>query len=155
MFVFLQSVRAAHKPQQLGWGGCPYKRSTAGWVLISKSKIKGRKGINAEMDSSVVVALMLFWTRMIFLAPRWHVLHRFHGSTTFGCLVNCDVWLPTYRIIVKASSFTAGHYWISLTSFLLCCAVSMISDVNTPSSLYVKLNSRSIQYRKNPGVCFH
>ena len=35
MFVFLQSVRAAHKPQQLGWGGCAYKRSTAGWVLIS------------------------------------------------------------------------------------------------------------------------
>jgi hypothetical protein len=44
----------------LGWRGCAYKRSIAGWVLISKSKVKGRKGINAEMDPSVVVALMLF-----------------------------------------------------------------------------------------------
>jgi hypothetical protein len=130
-------------------------QDVSGWVLISKSKVKGRQGINAEMNPSVLVALMLFWTRMIFLA------RKVTCATSIPWLYNfrlpCELWC----LIANPQGNCNGvliHRWPLLNLFdifLLCCAVSMISDVNTLSFLYVKLNSRSIQYRKNPGVCFH
>ena len=147
MFVFLQSVRATHKPQQLGLGRMclQEEHSWVGAYFKIKSQRKKRYQCRDEPICRCCTDFIL----------NWHDLF----STKVTCATSIP-WLYNFRLPCELWCLIANpqdncngvliHRWplvISLTSFLLCCAVSMISDVNTPSSLYVKLNSRSIQYR--------